>query len=104
VLTLDAFQGFIVGWCLGLLAGVLLGRWSLLLLMRKSWRAQQLRQLGAAGGRDSNPQTVPFSPAAGRPRQHLILRAGHAGQYVEHERTRPYVGQLKPPGWFPRVR
>ena len=84
----DAFTD---GWWLGLLTGVLLGRWSVFLLIGWSYR-QQLRQLAGRGDRGQ---------VAG---VHPRVQVEHAGQYVEHERTRPYVGQLEPPGWFARVR
>ena len=66
---------FIVGAGLGAGAGVQLGRWSLLLLMRWSWKRQQLRQLAdARRGREV-------------PRVHPRVQVEHAGQYVQQLRA-----------------
>lgn len=80
--TLDPGAVFLLGAVLSALVWVPLGRWSLLLLMRKSWRAQQLRQLA---GRE-----VP------RP------RVEHAGWYVDRDRVRP-GHRMEPPDWFTRA-
>jgi hypothetical protein len=84
--TLAALAGF---GCACLVLGVQLGRQSVFLLA--GW-SQQLRERADRRRRRKVPGA------------HPRVQVEHAGYYVEHERTRPYVGQLEPPGWFPRVR
>ncbi len=91
-MTLSALQGFVLGAWLGALVWVPAGRWSLLLLMRKSWRAQQQRQLADRGRRCHVPGAYPR------------VQVEHAGQYVQHDRIRAGVCQLEPPESFARVR
>lgn len=76
---MDALQVFVVGAFLGALVWVPLGRASLLLLMRRSWRAQQQRQVRRA-----------------------VPRPVHAGQYVDPGRVRAGVCGLEYPS-FRRV-
>ena len=83
-----ARQSFIVGAALGAGAGAQLGRWSLLLLWRSSWRAQYLRQL--AYPRHGREVTRPY------PR----VQVEHAGQYVQHDRVRPGAANWSPPASF----
>lgn len=90
--TLDPGAVFLLGAIVSALVWVPLGRWSLLLLMRRSWRAQQLRQLA--------------NPGHGREvaRPYPRVQVEHAGQYVQHDRIRAGVCQLEPPESFTRVR
>jgi hypothetical protein len=84
--TLAALAAF---GCACLVLGVQLGRWSVFLLT--SW-SQQLRERADRRRRREVPGA------------HPRVQVEHAGQYVQHDRTRPYVGQLEPPGSFARVR
>lgn len=91
----DALEVFAVGVCFGLAAGVPLGRWLLLLVIRRVWVQQQRRQRVHLGrGRQV---TRPY------PR----VEIEHAGEYVQHLRSegrRAGWSQLEPPGQFARVR
>jgi len=87
--TLSAFQGFEVGAAVFLSLGVLLGRWSLLLLWRASWRAQYLRELAR-----TLPRPVP-AVHAGQYVDPARVRAGVCGQYVDGEPEYPSFRQVR---------
>jgi hypothetical protein len=75
----SALESFWLGAVLGALVWVPFGRWSLLLLMRRSWRAQQLRQLAQS-----------------------VRRPAPAGWYVDRRRVRAGVCGLEPQPGFRR--